>query len=140
MGIFQVEPIAAAAVREAVDREEAVRKDVVQDDVAEAAAAVVEGVAVGEWGVAEGDEALQGGGVGGGHGVGMSSRFAIVAMVVSGSGRDGVVPRDRKWLERVVEHGGTVCSTLASWLASSSLAHGLRTPGSCRQASRQQYR
>ena len=48
-----------------VDREEAVREDVVQDDVADAAAAVVEGGGVGEWGVAEvGEE-----GEGGGHGL-----------------------------------------------------------------------
>ena len=61
VGVFQVETVAAAAVGEAVDREEAVREDVVQEDVAEAVAAVVEGVALGEWGVAEGGEVLQGG-------------------------------------------------------------------------------
>lgn len=60
VGVFQVEMVAAAAEGEAVDREEAVREDVVQDDVAEAAAAVVEGVRVGDWSVAEGDEVLQG--------------------------------------------------------------------------------
>ena len=59
VGVFEVESVAAAAVGEGVDREEAVREDVVQDDVAEAVAAVVEGVAVGEWGVAEGGEELQ---------------------------------------------------------------------------------
>ena len=32
-------------------------------------------------------------------------------MAVRGSGRDGLVPRDRKWLERFVERGGTACST-----------------------------
>ena len=64
MGVFQVESVAAAAVGEAVDREEAVGEDVVQEDVAEAAAAVVEGVAVGEWSVAEGGEDGEGGGLG----------------------------------------------------------------------------
>ena len=72
MGIFQVETVAAAAVGEAVDREEAVGEDVIQDDVAEAAAAVVEGVGTGERGVAKGDEELQRGlrgvGLGGDHG------------------------------------------------------------------------
>ena len=62
--IFQVEPVAAAAVREAVDREEAVREDVVQNDIAKAAATVAKGVGLGEWRVSERDEELQRGDLG----------------------------------------------------------------------------
>ena len=96
VGVFQVESIAAATVGEAVDREETVGEDVVEEDVAEAAAAVVEGVGLGEWGVAERDEALQRGEVGvvglggvGGHGIGMFPRDAIGAMAVKRSWQYG---------------------------------------------------
>ena len=64
LGILQVEAVAAAAVGETIDREKAVREGVVQEDVAEAAAAVVEGFSLGEWGVAERDEELQRGDLG----------------------------------------------------------------------------
>ena len=86
VGILQVEVVLAAPVGEPVDLEKLVGEDVVQKDVAETVPAQGEGLRLGEWGEAEGDQELQGrdlglvllGGIEGHGGASVRDRLPVI--------------------------------------------------------------